>query len=855
MSKDSILHEQKRGNKHSSNSKESIISVKTIMGAEMSRERKNEAKKDLMLFNYIANNKKYRKEWDVKKVENKIIQLILDTSSKKDNGNRGEPDLIYLNEANKLLILLENKDSIKQHQSKSGNDAENYSVDGVKHYLSFFTSDRINALSETIKKYLQGWKIVGIAVSGNINDTYGHLVSTFIVDNNEIKDIETSEILDEEDYIAFFENVDMEQIIKEVSESSKKINHQLRSLDSQKRPILLSSLMICLFDNGKKNDFKSDYIGWEPKTIINNIPTTITEILDEEGIPKDKIEILINELSFIKTDQDLNHTSILKEILIELDEKVIPLFSRKTNYDILGKFYEEFLRYAGITNVKNGIVLTPSHVTKLFTELVDIKNNDVILDTCCGTGAFLISAMNKLFYEIDHSSIRNKEEIKKKIKQNQLIGFEKSSTMYSLSISNMLFRGDGKSRIFHEDSFSLTAKKILIQLKKEGITPTVGFINPPYGGQDNKQKPTKKEIQFIENLLDDVSRCAVVIAPLSTYIKEEGIRQRILTKHTLKYVINMPKELFQPNASTHTAIAVFETHRPHGNNEVIFYDLKDDGFILSKNRGRTDALAKWNNIKKTMLEEVMNPDRFSDGIHLLKKSISGEDEWLIQAHSETNYGYLNEDKFIKTIKRYVIFQTKLKLNILNEEIDELTFVELLDKNSINKLPAVVPSKKYNIEPKNWKWFDIHPYLFKIEKGERLVEIERTNGYTPLITASSKNNGIVDYISEEAFKENKEIFNDKITIDMFFNVFYHNYRYFSDDNVHTLLPKFEEKSLYLMLFLMTVLRESSYKYAYGRQLRIKRLKLEKIKLPTDKNGEPDWEFMEDYIKSLPYSSNL
>jgi len=40
----------------------------------------------------------------------------------------------------------------------------------------------------------------------------------------------------------------------------------------------------------------------------------------------------------------------------------------------------------------------------------------------------------------------------------------------------------------------------------------------------------------------------------------------------------MPSELFQPNASTHTAIAVFETNKPHMDiDKVVFYDLKDDG--------------------------------------------------------------------------------------------------------------------------------------------------------------------------------------------------------------------------------------------------------------------------------------
>lgn len=49
--------------------------------------------------------------------------------------------------------------------------------------------------------------------------------------------------------------------------------------------------------------------------------------------------------------------------------------------------------------------------------------------------------------------------------------------------------------------------------------------------------------------------------------------------------------------------------------------------------------------------------------------------------------------------------------------------------------------------------------------------------------------------------------------------------------------------------------AKYKYAYGRQYRQKTLLKHKIKLPVDSKGDPDWQFMENYIKSLPYSSNL
>lgn len=646
----------------------------------MANLRKNEAETDINLFNFIKENRSYSKNWTVKKQSNKYIQEILDKTSKKETGKHGYPDLIYVNENKKLLILIENKNQVKNHISKNEDKPIDFAVDGIKHYLSFFTHKKLNQEKETIKKYLENWKIVGIAFSGDINDEYNHRLDTYIIEEDIIQNINKSEILDEEDYFAFFENIDLEKISNDISKSSSEINRLLRNLNSQQRPVLLSALMICLYPKDSGADFKNSYSSWSTQTIIENIPFTIGNILESENIDKNKIEVLTNELTFIKTENDLNSTDILKDILKELEEKVIPLFKKKTSYDIIGKFYEEFLRYAGVTNVKKGIILTPNHITTLFTDLIDIKTNDVIFDPACGTGAFLIAGMNKLVDEIEKSNLSDKKERIKNIKAKQLLGFEKSSTMYSLAISNMLFRGDGKSQIYNEDFFQKKADDILKNLEEK---PTIGFVNPPYGGKDNKTNPTKKEIQFLEKMLDNSSRYGIIIAPLSTYFKDEIDRDRILAKHTLKYVINMPSELFQPNAATHTAIAVFETNKPHNNNKVVFYDLKNDGFVLSKNKGRTDVLNKWNEIKKETLNKIKNPKQNEDFLNLVYKEIKGKDEWIIQAHSKTNYDNLSEKTFEKSIKEYVIFSTKLKLDLIDKDIDEITLLEILNENNVS----------------------------------------------------------------------------------------------------------------------------------------------------------------------------
>ena len=68
------------------------------------------------------------------------------------------------------------------------------------------------------------------------------------------------------------------------------------------------------------------------------------------------------------------------------------------------------------------------------------------------------------------------------------------------------------------------------------------------------------------------------------------------------------------------------------------------------------------------------------------------------------------------------------------------------------------------------------------------------------------------------------------------------------------PKYDA-SPYAMMFMVTVINQDAYKCAYGRQYRKKTLLRHRIKLPVTPAGTPDWQFMEQYIKSLPYSANL
>ncbi|ADC52261.1 type II DNA modification (methyltransferase subunit) (plasmid) [Alkalihalophilus pseudofirmus OF4] len=616
------------------------------------------------------NKKSFKYQWS-RATTNEDVKSVLRKASKKKTGLSGYPDQIYINEEEHLLILVEDKTLVTAHQSEPDkpDNPERYAVDGLKWYISLFIKNPI----------FEAWKIVGIAVSGDIEDTYNHKISTFIVRENEIELIpQVNSFLNEKDYLRLFINVDEEEMIERIGSSSKKINKMLRSIDSQKRPILLSALMIALFEvSNSNNSFIREFESNSGEEIITKLPNRVREVLRSENIPEEKLNIILNQITFLETQLDLKNNNILRDILKELRDEVIPYFDTSSNYDIMGSFYSEFLRYAGISNVKNGIVLTPAHITQLFTELVPIRPSDVIFDPAAGSGAFLIAGMNALIKKIENSNLADKQSKILNVKQKQLIGFELNSTMYTLSISNMLFRHDGKSQLYNLDSFSEEAKQTLRRLAQDGIKPTIGFVNPPYGGKETKSDPTPKEISFLKLLLDSVSDYVIMIAPLSTYFKDETTRNGILAQHTLKYVINMPADLFQPNAATITAISVFHVGQPQGDQETIMVDLVDDGFVLSKNKGRTDIFNRWPEIKQDLFNKLENIDDYADNITCLKTKLENGDEWLLQAFSTTDYSHLTEASFENAIKEQLIFEARKELNLLDKDIDEVELLSIL----------------------------------------------------------------------------------------------------------------------------------------------------------------------------------
>lgn len=86
-----------------------------------------------------------------------------------------------------------------------------------------------------------------------------------------------------------------------------------------------------------------------------------------------------------------------------------------------------------------------------------------------------------------------------------------------------------------------------------------------------------------------------------------------------------------------------------------------------------------------------------------------------------------------------------------------------------------------------------------------------------------------------------------------DAFYQPKPFCSTEDVHIFNPKFKLNQ-YIAMFLIALIHKEKLRYSYGRKLDSRMNKTVMV-LPVDSNNEPNWKFMEDYIKSLPYSSNL
>ena len=294
------------------------------------------------------------------------------------------------------------------------------------------------------------------------------------------------------------------------------INRLLREskIRDELRPGVVGAIMLALWQS--KGDLRKD-----PKHILADINQSCKGAFWATK----KVEL-----------QKSLHVDEANQTLAEKARRIVSILERlnvhvlTAEHDYLGQLYETFFRYTGGNTI--GQYFTPRHVASFMADLTEVGCADVVLDPACGTGGFLISAMNRVLVEKKLSRAQMVRLVRKK-----LIGIDSEPVTAAICVANMILRGDGSTGIERENCFTWpdypTGKADVV------------LMNPPF---PHKKTDTPSE-RFVDRALEGLKQNGrlAVIVPTSTLVRRQtrDWRRDTLRRHTLEAAIGLPDELFE----------------------------------------------------------------------------------------------------------------------------------------------------------------------------------------------------------------------------------------------------------------------------------------------------------------------
>ena len=397
---------------------------------------------------------------------------------------------------------------------------------------------------------------------------------------------------------------------EELTSTLKGINETLNKFKVRdtERSLFFSGIMIALTNNNFRSTYKSIDMPSESeraKTKIvlldaHYLNKSILEAVEHEL--KDRINNLSKEYSWVDRFSFIRTVDIplddYKDLISLVEKKIYNPFKLNEKQDVLGRAYRIFLSRSGKVDNKN-IILTPDHIKDLMLKLARLDIDDVVLDTCTGSGGFLMGAMETMI------SLANKnDKIISDIQNKQLIGFETDPVLFALACSNMFLHGDGRSNMLYRSSLlNMENKqdKILFKYIKKK-KPNKIIINPPYEN-NSAIMFTKQAINFLEK-----DGKLIIIMPSPTLQQNiGGLTDEILNEAKLDFVIKLPVDIFrEQNRTVYTSIYGFTKTKHKQDDKVLFYTLDSDGLVSVQHKGRIDKFNRWPQIEKDIIDTVEN---------------------------------------------------------------------------------------------------------------------------------------------------------------------------------------------------------------------------------------------------------
>lgn len=542
-------------------------------------------------------------------------------------------------------------------------------------------------------------------------------------------------------------------------------------------------------------------------------------------------------------------------------------------------FFTTFNKYVGKSDKNQAF--TPDHICDFMSKAVGVSKKSRVLDPCCGSGAFLVRAMTDAMDDCDT------EEEREKVKKHQILGIEYEEGAFGLSSTNMLIHGDGNSNVVQDSMFNrgkwIKDNAINVVLMNPPYNATKKCCDPDYTKTWNastKEDPSKgwHFVEWVARHAPATCKMAVLL-PMQAAIGNSGdvkpFKKKMLDNYTLDAVFSLPTDMFYPGASAVACCMIFDLSQKHSKSDrdTFFGYYKDDKFVKRKGLGRVEKTdisgnSLWVKVKELWLDLYKNR-REVPGLSVMRK-VTWKDEWLAEAYMEKDYSELSKKDFQTTLERY--FSYLVRKGSLKENDKEWMFEYVQSLHVDNHIPD---ERKVNIEldVRDWKYFQIGKmfdiYPTKDYKGMSWRDLD-DGGTIPVVANSAMNNGIHGFCSLAPTEHGNIITFSDTTEDNTF--FYQPEAFIGFAHVQGMHPVGREWTEKELLFFVTILTFANRDlFNYGRKMRRDTISNSKVKLPVQKNEDgyfidsdkkfsddgfvPDWEWMDNYMKSLPYSDRI
>ena len=347
--------------------------------------------------------------------------------------------------------------------------------------------------------------------------------------------------------------------------------------------------------------------------VNNTLFPTLKNLEINENTPMNQI---IVKQAFEDANNYMKDGVLLRQVVNIIDEIDFTEYEERHAF---GSIYESFLK--DLQSAGNaGEFYTPRAVTDFMVEVIKPRLGERIADFACGTGGFLVSALNVLRDQAGEST-ENKE-----IYNNSIYGVEKKGLPHILCVTNMLLHDIDNPQIIHGNTLETDYKEYRKQEKFDVV-----LMNPPYGGNEKDSVkinfPSELRSSETADLFMDIimfrlkanGRCAIILPDgflFGTDNAKVNIKTKLLNEFNLHTIVRMPSSVFAPYTSITTNILFFDN--TGATKDTWFYrlDMPEGYKHFSKTKPMklehfAEALEWWNNREEIEVDGFPKSKRFT----------------------------------------------------------------------------------------------------------------------------------------------------------------------------------------------------------------------------------------------------